>query len=74
MYLIKARESFRNKKKDSQATLYGATGRHLKGAAVLFGVRLREPHPRRPCYPDCDPDPVCDIFDFLCFQDAFVAG
>jgi hypothetical protein len=27
-----------------------------------------------PCYPDCDGNEVLDVFDFLCFQDAFVAG
>ena len=27
-----------------------------------------------PCSCDFDPDPVCDIFDFLAFQSAFVAG
>ncbi len=29
------------------------------------------------CYPDCDMTTgplVCDLFDFLCFQDAFVGG
>jgi hypothetical protein len=26
------------------------------------------------CYPDCDGNTVLDVFDFLCFQDAFVAG
>jgi hypothetical protein len=24
------------------------------------------------CYPDCDGDETLDVFDFLCFQDAFV--
>jgi hypothetical protein len=28
----------------------------------------------RPCYADCDGNGGLDIFDFLCFQDAFVAG
>ncbi len=27
-----------------------------------------------PCACDWDPDPACDIFDFLAFQTAFVAG
>ena len=27
-----------------------------------------------PCACDWDPDPVCDIFDFLAFQNGFVAG
>ena len=27
-----------------------------------------------PCYPDCDPNGVLDIFDFLCFQNSFVNG
>ena len=27
-----------------------------------------------PCYPDCDGNTTLDIFDFLCFQDAFVSG
>jgi len=26
------------------------------------------------CYPDCDLNTTLDIFDFLCFQDAFVMG
>ena len=26
------------------------------------------------CYPDCDPNGVLDIFDFLCFQNSFVLG
>ena len=26
------------------------------------------------CYADCDPNGVLDIFDFLCFQNSFVAG
>jgi hypothetical protein len=26
-----------------------------------------------PCYADCDGNEVLDVFDFLCFQDAFVA-
>ena len=26
------------------------------------------------CYPDCDPNGVLDIFDFLCFQSSFVLG
>ncbi len=26
------------------------------------------------CYPDCDSNGVLDIFDFLCFQNSFVAG
>ena len=26
------------------------------------------------CYGDCDSNGVLDIFDFLCFQNAFVAG
>ncbi|MFG0284503.1 MAG: GC-type dockerin domain-anchored protein, partial [Phycisphaerales bacterium JB039] len=26
------------------------------------------------CYPDCDGDGKLDIFDFLCFQNAFAAG
>jgi hypothetical protein len=25
------------------------------------------------CYPDCDGNTILDVFDFLCFQDAFVA-
>ena len=28
----------------------------------------------RGCYPDCDGNGVLDIFDFLCFQNSFVAG
>ena len=28
----------------------------------------------RSCYPDCNPNGVLDIFDFLCFQNSFVAG
>jgi hypothetical protein len=27
-----------------------------------------------PCYPDCDDNGVLDFFDFLCFQNAFLAG
>jgi hypothetical protein len=27
----------------------------------------------QPCYADCDGNTVLDVFDFLCFQDAFVA-
>ena len=27
-----------------------------------------------PCYADCDPNGVLDIFDFLCFQNSFVLG
>jgi hypothetical protein len=27
-----------------------------------------------PCYPDCDGSGVLDFFDFLCFQNAFLAG
>jgi hypothetical protein len=27
-----------------------------------------------PCYPDCDGNETLDVFDFLCFQDAFVAA
>ncbi len=26
------------------------------------------------CYADCDANGVLDIFDFLCFQNSFVAG
>ena len=26
------------------------------------------------CYADCDRSGVLDVFDFLCFQNAFVAG
>jgi hypothetical protein len=26
------------------------------------------------CYPDCDGNTAIDVFDFLCFQDAFVMG
>ncbi|MCH9058695.1 MAG: hypothetical protein IIB55_08715, partial [Planctomycetes bacterium] len=26
------------------------------------------------CYADCDTNGVLDIFDFLCFQNAFVLG
>ena len=26
------------------------------------------------CYPDCDPNGILDIFDFLCFQNSFVLG
>ena len=28
----------------------------------------------RPCYPDCDESGALDIFDFLCFQNAFASG
>ncbi len=28
----------------------------------------------RPCYADCDGNGTLDIFDFLCFQNSFVAG
>jgi hypothetical protein len=28
----------------------------------------------RPCYADCDGNGVLDFFDFLCFQDCFLAG
>jgi hypothetical protein len=31
-----ARDSFRNKKKNSQATLYGATGRHASKQGGFF--------------------------------------
>jgi hypothetical protein len=27
-----------------------------------------------PCYPDCDGNETLDFFDFLCFQNAFLAG
>jgi hypothetical protein len=27
-----------------------------------------------PCYADCDGNTTLDIFDFLCFQDAFVTS
>jgi hypothetical protein len=27
-----------------------------------------------PCYADCDGNNILDVFDFLCFQDAFVLG
>jgi len=30
--------------------------------------------PRDVCYPDCDGNTVLDVFDFLCFQDAFTSG
>ncbi|MCH8271535.1 MAG: hypothetical protein IH985_10050 [Planctomycetes bacterium] len=26
------------------------------------------------CYADCDQSGILDIFDFLCFQNAFVSG
>ena len=27
-----------------------------------------------PCYPDCDNNGVLDVFDFTCWQNAFVSG
>jgi DNA-binding beta-propeller fold protein YncE len=37
--------------------------------AVCFKPEIPEP-----CYADCDGSATLDIFDFLCFQDAFVTG
>jgi len=31
-------------------------------------------HPKPGCYADCDGSGALDIFDFVCFQDAFVSG
>jgi hypothetical protein len=44
---------------------FGATT-DMRGLACIGGSM--------PCYPDCDGNQVLDVFDFLCFQDAFVAG
>ena len=58
----------------------------LYAAAICDVFNLRNiPHPDPPpnacqesagwsCYADCDSNGVLDIFDFLCFQNAFVGG
>ncbi len=43
VYLILARESFGNKKKDSKATLYGATGRNAKAGRPISGFGALQP-------------------------------
>ena len=45
----------------------------------LSGLQIIDLHPCKTpsCYADCDQSPgigVLDIFDFLCFQNAFVSG
>jgi hypothetical protein len=40
------------------------------GMTDLFLARLEQ----TTCYADCDGSLALDVFDFLCFQDAFVAG
>ena len=55
------------------------------GAICNVFLERNIPHPDPPpnvcqdsagwsCYGDCDSNGVLDIFDFLCFQNAFVAG
>jgi len=46
----------------------GDMGGMNAGAGDVFVARLGEGG----CYPDCDGNGALDIFDFLCFQDAFV--
>jgi hypothetical protein len=48
-------------------TVVGTTG----GAWALGGLAIEAVGG---CYPDCDGNTVLDVFDFLCFQDAFVQG
>ncbi|MCH8270545.1 MAG: PQQ-like beta-propeller repeat protein [Planctomycetes bacterium] len=57
---------------DSSGGLWIAGGRvddPLPGDVYKF-----TPEPACPCACDFDPDPVCDIFDFLAFQNLFVVG
>jgi hypothetical protein len=39
-------------------------------AVVDMGAHEFQPE----CYADCDGNTVLDVFDFLCFQDAFATG
>jgi hypothetical protein len=52
----------------------GDLGAPNAGGADAFLVKVA---PEAPCYADCDTSTgpgVLDVFDFRCFQDAFVAG
>ena len=41
---------------------------HLMQIGQVVGISGEQ------CARDCDPDPACNIFDFLYFQNAFVSG
>ena len=48
-----------------------------RGVALDIAFNLRYVAQEFPCYADCDQSTGAgnlDIFDFLCFQNAFVAG
>lgn len=62
-------------------TLRGTIGQHdagaLAGGAFILSGGFWAGGGAQPCYPDCDTSTgvgVLDIFDFLCFQNAFAAG
>ena len=44
------------------------------GVALDLAFNLRFVAQDFPCYADCDQSGALDIFDFLCFQNGFVAG
>jgi hypothetical protein len=58
-------------------TLTGTLGQPDAGSLAAGGLELAGGflggRPQPACYADCDGSGTLDIFDFLCFQDAFVA-
>jgi hypothetical protein len=51
-------------------------GGHFWYAGGIEAIGLARwgcPHPTLGCYADCDLDGSLDFFDFLCFQNAFLA-
>jgi trimeric autotransporter adhesin len=45
---------------------FTSAGPHVSSRLAIWGCP--------PCYPDCDGDGQLDFFDFLCFQNSFLAG
>ncbi len=64
-----------------QFQLAGTIGQHdagiMSGGGYVLTGGFWSGAPDAPCYPDCDTSTgkgILDIFDFLCFQNSFVAG
>jgi hypothetical protein len=54
-------------------TLY-VVGYGFRDAVARYEALLWTRPLQSTCYPDCDGSGTLDVFDFLCFQDLFVAG